>query len=53
MKHLATLSINRVLNTTEVIQVKVEVGVTVDHYEEESVAFEELRVPAGQSVWTQ
>jgi hypothetical protein len=34
MKHLATLSPNRVFNTIEAIQVKVEVGVSVNDYEE-------------------
>jgi hypothetical protein len=42
MKHLATPSPNRVFDIIEAIQVKVEVGVTVNQYEEQSVPLEEL-----------
>jgi hypothetical protein len=34
MKHLATLSPNRVFDIIEAIQVKVEVGVTINQYDE-------------------
>lgn len=53
MKNFATLSPNRVFDIIEAIQVNVEVAVTVNQYEEQSVPFEELCVPATQSALTQ
>jgi len=42
MKKLAAISPNRVFDIIEAIQVKVEVSITVNQYEEQSVPFEEL-----------
>ena len=42
MKNLATPSPNRVFDIIEAIQVKVEVGITVNQYEEQPVPFKEL-----------
>jgi hypothetical protein len=53
MKHLTIASPNRVFDIIEAIQVKVEVGVTVNQYDKQSVPLEELRVPASQSASTQ
>ena len=53
MKHFSMSSPNRGFDIIEVIQVKVEVGVTVNQYEEQSVPLEELRVTESQSASTQ
>ena len=42
MKDLATLSPDRVFDIIEAIQVKMEVGVTVNQYEEQFVPFKQL-----------
>jgi len=44
---------NSAFDVIEVIQENVEVGVTIDQREEQSVPFQELRVPASQLASTQ